>query len=89
MGFFNKITVNMTSCTKLKDEEDEEEEKQEDSPKRDDKTLTVIEALPARMGWRQIFCLPEEMQQCVSTTTLHHLELYAYKVKDVGESQLT
>jgi len=40
----------MTSCVELEDEEDEEEEKQEDSPKGYDKTLTVIEALPARMG---------------------------------------
>jgi len=37
------------------------------------------------MGWRQIFCLPEEMHQCVATA-LHHLELYADKVGNIGES---
>ena len=62
MGFFDKVTFSMTSCTELEDEEDGEEEKQEDSPKGDDKTLVVLEALPARMGWRQIFHLPEEMR---------------------------
>ena len=33
MGFLDEVTVNMTSCTELEDEEDGEEEKQEDSPK--------------------------------------------------------
>ena len=61
----------MTSCTKLENEEDGEEEKQEDSPKGDDKTLIVLEALPAQMGWRQVFRLLKEMRQCVATT-LHH-----------------
>jgi len=75
----------MTSCAGLEDEEDEEEEKKEDSPKGDDKTLIVLEALPARMGWRQIFRLPEEMRQCVATA-LHHPELYADKVRNIGES---
>ena len=40
----------MTSCTELEDQEDGEEEKQEDSPKGDDKTLIILEALAARMG---------------------------------------
>jgi len=75
----------MTSCTDLKNDEDVEEEKLEDSPKGDDKTRIVSEALPAHMGWRQIFCLLEEMYQCVATT-LYHSELYVGRVKDVGES---
>ena len=50
MGFFNKVTINMTSCNELKGEEDGEEDKQKDSPKGDDKTLTVLEALPEWVG---------------------------------------
>jgi len=41
MGFFDRVIVNMTSYTELEDQEDGEDEKQEDSPKADDKTLTV------------------------------------------------
>ena len=53
MDFFNRVTVNMTSCTKLEHEEDGDEENQENSPKVDDKTVTILEAiLVARMGWR-------------------------------------
>ena len=33
MGFFDIVTINMTSCAELEDEEDEQEEKYEDSPK--------------------------------------------------------
>ena len=49
MGFSDKVTVNMTSCTELEDEEDGGEEKQEDSRKGYDKTLIVLEALLACM----------------------------------------
>ena len=75
----------MPSCTELEDKEDREEEKYENSPKGDDKTLIVLEALPTRMGWRQIFRQSEEMHQCVATA-LHHPELYTNKVKNIGES---
>ena len=37
VGFFDKVTVNMTSYTELEDKEDGEEEKHEDSSKGDDK----------------------------------------------------
>ena len=85
MGFFEKVTVNMTSCSELEEEEDEGSNRQEESPRVADKTLTVLEALPARMGWGQIFCLPDEMRQHV-VAALQHLELYADRVKDVGGS---
>jgi len=48
-----------------------------------DKTLTVFEALPSRMGWGQIFCLPDEMHQH-AVAALQHQELYADKIKEVG-----
>jgi len=60
----------MTSHIELEDEESGEKEKKKNSSKGDDKTLTVLEALPARMDWRHIFHLLEEMHQCV-TTALH------------------
>ena len=50
-GFFEKVTVNMTSCSKLEEEEDEGSDGQEESPQVADKTLTVLEALSSRMGW--------------------------------------
>jgi len=83
--FFNRVIINMTLGTELEDKEDQEEEKHEDSPKGNDKTLTVLEALPAHIDWRQIFLLPEWMLQCVDAT-LRHLKLYADKVKDAKES---
>jgi len=83
--FFDKVTINMISYTKLEDKEDGEEEKQEDSLKRDDKTLTVLEAFQAHMGWRQIFHLSKEMHHCVAIA-LHYPEFYADKAKNVGES---
>jgi len=60
-GFFYRVTFDVTSCTKLEDEEDGEEEKQEDSPKGDNKPLIILEALPTHIGRRQIFRLPEEI----------------------------
>jgi len=75
----------MTSCSELEEEEDEGSDRQEESPGVADKTLTVLEALPARMGWEQIFCLLDEMRQHV-VAALEHLELYTDKIKDVGGS---
>jgi len=50
-GFVEKVTVNMTSCSKLKEEEDEGSDGQEESLQVADKMLTILEALPPRMGW--------------------------------------
>jgi len=40
----------MTSCSELEEDEDEGSDGQEKSPRVADKTLIVLEALPARMG---------------------------------------
>ena len=85
LGFIEKITVNMTSCSKFEEAEDEGSDKQDKSHKVADKTLTVLEALPARMDWRQIFCLPDEMRQLL-VAALQRPILYADKVKNVGGS---
>ena len=62
--FFRKVAVNMVSCSELEDgdsEEDVQEDVQEASaPSTDDKVLAVLEVLPERMSWKQIFHLPEE-----------------------------
>ena len=61
IGFFGKVTVNMTLRFELREEEDEGSDKQEESPRVAGKTLTVLEALPAHIDWGQIFCLPDEV----------------------------
>jgi len=49
VGFFEKVTVNMASCSKLEEEEDEGNNRQEKSPRVAEKTLTVLKALPTRI----------------------------------------
>ena len=49
MDFFDKVTVNMTSFSEMEDKENGDEGKQEKSLEDDDKTLTVLEALPTCM----------------------------------------
>jgi len=61
MDFFDKVTVNKTSCYEMEDEEEGDEEKLEKPSKSEDKTLTVLEALPTCIDWRQILNLPEEV----------------------------
>ena len=55
----------MTSGSELEEEEDEGSDGQEESPQVADKPLTVLEALPSRMGWGRIFCFPDKMCQHV------------------------
>ena len=40
----------MTSCSKLEEEEDKRSDGQKESPHVADKILTVLEALPSRIG---------------------------------------
>ena len=60
------MVVDITSCFKLDDDDEMSEEqniKKASPSKRDDKILTILEALPAHMGWKQIFNLLEEMRE--------------------------
>jgi len=82
--FFEKITVNMTSCYELENEEDEKEAKLEKPPKNDGEALTSLEALPICDDWRQIFNLPKEIRQQI-VAALQHLKLYVDKVKSAGQ----
>jgi len=75
----------MTSWYEMEDEENRDKEKQEKSLENINKTLTVLEALPTCMDWRQIFNLPGEICQHL-VVALQHPKLYADKVKDVGQS---
>jgi len=46
VDFFDKVTVNMTSCYDMEDEEEGDEEKLDKPSESDDKSLIVLEALP-------------------------------------------
>jgi len=83
MDFFDKVTVNMISCYDTEDEQEGDEERLEKPSESEDKTLTLLEALPTCMNWRQIFNLLEEVCRHV-VVALQHPKLYADKVKDVG-----
>jgi len=64
--FFRKVTVNMVLCSELEDEDSEEDvqDVQEASVLSvDNKVLAVLEVLPERMSWKQIFHLPKEMRE--------------------------
>jgi len=52
VDFFDKVIVNMTSCYGLEDEENGDEEKLEKPSESEEKTLTILEALPVCMDWR-------------------------------------
>ena len=69
----------------MEDEEEGDENKLEKSSENEVRALTIPEALPACMGWRQILNLLEEVRQQI-VVALQHLELYADKVKDAGPS---
>ena len=84
VGFFDKVTINMTSCYEMEDEEERANEKQQNSSEGDDKTITLLEALPRCTDQRQIFNLPEEICQHV-IVALQQPKLYVNKVKDVGQ----
>ena len=84
MRFFEKITVNMTSCYELENEGDEEEAKLKKSPKNDGEALPSLEALPICDDWRQIFSLPKEIRQQI-VAALQHPKLYVDKVKSAGQ----
>ena len=76
----------MTSYSKFDDDNDETNEEQNAKktppPKRDDKVLTILEALPVHMGWQQIFHLPKEMCEQV-VAVIRNARLYVDKVKDI------
>jgi len=52
ISFFGKVTFNTTSCSELEEDADEGSNGKEESPQVADKTLTILESLPSRMGWR-------------------------------------
>ena len=86
--FFRKVAVNMVSSSELEDEdggEDVQADVQEvPAPSIDDRVLAVLEFLPERMSWKQIFHFPEEMCEQVAVA-LHHAMLYVDKVKTLKE----
>ena len=69
----------------MEDEEEGDEDKWEKSSENEARALTIPEALPACMDWRQILNLQEEVSQHI-VVALQHPELYADKVKDADPS---
>jgi len=61
-GFFEKGTVNMTSWYEMEDEEEGDEDQLEESSEYKKRVLTISEALPACMDWRQFLNLSEEVR---------------------------
>jgi len=57
IGLYEKVTVNMILCSELKEEEDKRSHRQNESPKVANRTLFILEALPARirMGENLLF----------------------------------
>jgi len=51
-GFFEKVTINMTSCYEMEDEEEGDEDKLKKSSENEKRTLTIRESLPACIDWR-------------------------------------
>ena len=78
----------MASCSELEDEDDDEDAQEDlqkaSSSNTDDRVLAILEALPERMSWKEIFQLPEEMREQV-VAAMRHAKSYADKVKEVKE----
>lgn len=90
------MAVNIVTCSGGNGEEVEGNDKEESSPKvsshnfnfkRDVKVMAILEALRARMGWKQSFHLPIEIRQQVAFT-LTHPELNTDKICD-SEKDMT
>ena len=60
----------MVSCSGLEDEDDEKDAQEDlqkaSSSNTDDRVLAVVEALPERMSWKEIFQLPHEMREQIA-----------------------
>ena len=88
--YFTAVTVNTVSFIEGEEELVGEEATSikltspHSEPVVDSKVAAILEALPSRMGWKQIFHLPKEMCQQVALA-LQHPELYVDKVKDAGD----
>ena len=72
-GLFDKAVVNMTSCFEFDNDNDETNEEHSVPLKRDDKVITVPEALQVNMDWQQIFNLLEEIREQIVVTICHEI----------------
>ncbi|XP_074315668.1 uncharacterized protein LOC141651875 [Silene latifolia] len=91
--FLNNVTVCTISAVGHDDKEKVKENEADDAvpsqqlqsyPQKENEVVKALNALPANMGWRQIFHLPKEKRQII-LQGLDKPELYAGKMKDVGE----
>ncbi|XP_074266177.1 uncharacterized protein LOC141588643 [Silene latifolia] len=91
--FLNNVTVCTISAVGHDDKEKVKENEADDAvpsqqlqsyPQKENEVVKALNALPANMGWRQIFHLPKEKRHII-LQGLDKPELYAGKIKDVGE----
>ncbi|XP_074315122.1 uncharacterized protein LOC141651303 [Silene latifolia] len=94
--FLNNVTVCTISALGHDDKEKVKENEADDVddvvpsqqlqsyPQKENEVVKALNALPANMGWRQIFHLPKEKRQKI-LQGIDKPELYAGKMKDVGE----
>jgi len=63
VSVFDKLTVNMTSCSEVKEKADEEDGRQESSLRETDETVATLEAIPVCLNWGHIYSLPNDTHQ--------------------------
>ncbi|XP_074290338.1 uncharacterized protein LOC141617067 [Silene latifolia] len=91
--FLNNVTVCTIYAVGHYDKEKVKENEADDAvpsqqlqsyPQKENEVVKALNALPVNIGWRQIFHLPKEKRQII-LQGLDKPELYAGKMKDVGE----
>jgi len=92
-GFFlvsvlNKLTVNMTSCSEVKEEADEEDGRQENSSVEMDRTMDALKALPICLNWGKIFSLPDETHQHMVIALKHQKSSLTRSVRPSSEKMM-
>ncbi|XP_074277745.1 uncharacterized protein LOC141601368 [Silene latifolia] len=86
-SYFPKVSVNTVSSVVFEEDHDEDAANKESPSEldKDTKIDAILDALPSRMGWQQMFHLLEEMRQQLSLAILQP-DAYADKLKAAGES---
>ncbi|XP_074293322.1 uncharacterized protein LOC141620315 [Silene latifolia] len=72
-SYLTKVSVNTVSSVVIEEDRDEDAANKESPSEldKDAKIDAILDALPSRMGWQQMFHLPEEMHQQLSLAILH------------------
>ena len=58
ISIFDKLTINMTSCSQVEEETEEEDDRQKNSLRQKDKSLDALKCMPVRSIWgKSLVCL--------------------------------